>query len=82
MIKTKEQLKKQALLLLIYEQGGELEFYKKIAEAQKKGELTNKQAFDLRTLIKEVSKSEILTCESDVISELDKKVKEAVRFYR
>jgi hypothetical protein len=82
MIKTKEQLKRQALLLLIIEQGGELEFYKKIAEAQAKFELTNKQAFDLRALIKAVSKSEILTCESDIITELDKKMKEAVRFYR
>jgi hypothetical protein len=82
MIKTKEQLKKQALLLLINEQGGELEFYKKIAEAQAKGELTKKQAFDLRNLIKEAGKSELLTCESDVITELDKKIKEAVKFYR
>ena len=81
MIKTKEQLKKQALLLLIIEQGGELEFYKRINEAQSKVELSNKQAFDLRTLIKSVSKSELLTCESDEINELDKKIKEAVRFY-
>jgi hypothetical protein len=82
MIKTKKQLERQALLLLIQEQGGELEFYKKITEAQAKHDLTNKQAFDLRELIKAVSKSEIMTCESDVIAELDKKMKEAVRFYR
>jgi len=82
MIKTKEQLKKQALLLLIQEQGGEIEFYKMIAEAQAKGDLTKKQAFDLRNLIKEAGKSEILTCESDVITELDKKIKEAVKYYR
>ena len=82
MINTKEKLKKQALLLLIHEQGGEIKFYKKIAEAQAKGELTNKQAFDLRNLIKEAGKSEILTCESDVITELDKKIKEAVKYYR
>ncbi len=81
MIKTKEQLKRQALLLLINEQGGELEFCKKIADAQAKGELSNKQAFDLRNLIKEVSQSKILTCDSDVIVELDKKIKEAVKFY-
>lgn len=82
MIKTKEQLKTQGLLLLIQEQGGELEFYKNIAEAQKKAELTNKQAYDLRNLIKDASKSNLLTCESDVITELDKKVKEAIKFYR
>ncbi len=81
MIKTKEQLKTQALLLLIHEQGGELEFYKRIAEAQAKGELTKKQAFDLRNLIKEASKNKIQTSESDVIIELDKKVKEAVKYY-
>ena len=82
MIKTKEQLKRQALLLLIHEQGGELEFYKKIAEAQAKGDLTKKQAFDLRNLIKKTGKSEIFTCESEVITELDKKIKEAVIYYR
>jgi hypothetical protein len=81
MIKTVEQLKKQGVLLLIHEQGGELEFYKSIAEAQVKGELTKKQAFDLRNLIKEAGKSKLLTSESDVITELDKKVKEAVKFY-
>ena len=82
MIKTKEQLKQQALLLLIHEQGGELEFYKAISEAQQKNELTNKQAFDLRHIIKEAGKSKLLTCESDVITELDKKVKEAIKYYR
>lgn len=81
MIKTKRQLEKQALLLLINEQGGELEFYKKIAEAQAKGELTKKQAFDFRNLIKEAGKSDLLTCESDVITELDKKINEAVKYY-
>ncbi|MEI8201612.1 MAG: phage/plasmid replication protein [Bacteroidota bacterium] len=82
MIKTREQLKQQALLLLIHEQGGELEFYKTISEAQQKNELTNKQAYDLRHLIKEAGQSKLLTCESDVITELDKKVKEAIKFYR
>ena len=81
MIKTKEQLKTQALLLLINEQGGELEFYKCIAEAQKKGDLTKKQAFDLRNLIKDAGKSKLLTSESDIVTELDKKVKEAVKYY-
>lgn len=82
MIKTKEQLKTQALLLLIHEQGGEIEFLKKLSEAQAKGELTKKQAFDLRNLIKEAGKSELLTTESDVITELDNKIKQAVKFYR
>ncbi len=81
MIDTKEKLKLQGVLLLIHQQGGEIEFYKSISEAQKKGELTKKQAFDLRNLIKEAGKSKLLTSESDVITELDKKIKEAVKFY-
>jgi len=82
MIKTKEQLKAQALLFLITSKGGELEFLKEVNEAQKKGMLTKKQAFDLRELVKGACKKELLTSQSDVIAELDKKVKEAVRFYR
>ncbi len=81
MIKTKEQLKLQGVSLLILEQGGELEFLKKLDEAQKKGELTKKQKSDLKILIKDACESEILTCPSDVITELDKKIKEAVKYY-
>lgn len=82
MIKTKRQLSLQGLSFLIQSKGGELAFIKEIAEAQSTGQLTKKQAFDLRDLVNEASRSEILTCSSDVISELDKKVNEAVRFYR
>jgi hypothetical protein len=81
MIKTKEQLKTQAVLFLVDMQGGELEFLNKLDEAQKKGELTKKQKFDLKTLITDACKSKVLTTESDVITELDKKIKEAVKYY-
>ena len=54
-----------------------------ISEAQKRGELTKKQAYDLRQTIIDVCKvREGLTMKSDAIQELDKKVNEAVRFYR
>ena len=82
MIKTTKQLTEQALLFLINSKGGEIEFLKGIAEAQRKGMLTKKQAFDFREKVKEASRSIILTSESDVITELDKKINEAVRFYR
>jgi hypothetical protein len=47
------------------------------------GELSNKQAYDLRMAISEACKVEDgLTVQSDVIAELDRKVNDAVRFYR
>jgi len=81
MIDTKEKLKLQGVILLIQEQGGELEFLSKLDEAQKKKELTKKQKSDLKDLIKKACKSELFTCASDEISELDKKIKEAVKYY-
>jgi hypothetical protein len=52
-----------------------------IREAYKRGELTKKQAHDLRQQVEEACRAEAMTASSDVILELDKKVKEAVRFY-
>lgn len=81
MINSRKKLEKQAILFLVNEQGGELEFISKLDEAQAKGELTKKQKFDLKGLIQQACKSKLLTCESDVITELDKKIKEAVKYY-
>ena len=54
-----------------------------IAEAQKRGELTKKQAFDLRATINDVCQiRDGLTIPNEAIKELDKKIDEAVRFFR
>jgi hypothetical protein len=82
MIKTKKQLSIQALLLLVETKGGEIEIIKEFTEAQRKGNLSKKQAYDLRELIKEACKTELFTSDSDIITELDQKIKAAVKYYR
>ena len=60
-----------------------MEFIAQIAEAQKRGELTAKQAHDLRQAVKVACQErEGLTVKSEAIEELNKKIAEAVRFYR
>ena len=81
MIKTKKDQANQALLFYITQRGGELNVINEIREAYKKGELTKKQAHDLRQQVQEACKLEVMTTNSDLIIELDKKVNEAARFY-
>ena len=82
-MKTKQQLYRMGVLSIIKQAGGQLEFIAQINEAQKRGELTKKQAFDLRAIVKDVCQiREGLTAQSVAIQELDKKVSEAIRFYR
>lgn len=82
-IKTTRQLHRMALLAWIGDMGGETEFLNRIAEGQKCGRLNAKQAHDLRQAVKDsCAIREGLTVKSDVITELDKKIAEAVRYYR
>ena len=81
MIKTKRQYQLQSILYYVNMKGGELEALQEISEAYKMGELSKKQAHDLRVQIRQACNSELFTCKSDVIAELDKKIKESVRFY-
>lgn len=80
---SKQQFYKMGVLSMIEKIGGEVEMYNQIADAQKRGDLTAKQAYDLRQAVKDACKTrEGLTIKSEAITELDKKVMEAVRFYR
>lgn len=80
---TKQQLYKMGLLSLVERAGGQLEMITQINEAKKRGDLSKKQAFDLRAAVNEACKiKEGLTATNEAIQELDKKVIEAVRFYR
>ena len=82
-MKTRQQLYRMGVLSLIEQAGGQIEMLTQINEAQKRGELTKKQAFDLRATIKDVCQVRGgLTAPNEAIKELDKKVMEAVRFYR
>ena len=82
-MKTKRDLQKMGILALVEQWGGEVETIAHINEAQKRGDLTAKQAFDLRQGVKDACKvKDGLTATSEAISELDKKIAEAIRFYR
>lgn len=82
-MKTRQQFYRMGVLSLVEQAGGQVEMIAQINEAQKRGELTKKQAYDLRQTIIDVCQiREGLTMKSDAIAELDKKVSEAVRFYR
>lgn len=82
-MKTKKDLNRLGILALIERFGGQVEFLALITEAQKRGILSKKQAYDLRTAVNEAMKTnERITEPNEVITELDGKVKRAVRFYR
>jgi hypothetical protein len=82
-MKTKQQLYKMGVLSLIERAGGVAQILQQITEAQATGEITKKQAFDLRTAINEATKCDgNITIESDAIKELDAKVKDAIKYFR
>lgn len=82
MITTKEQMKMLGVLALVEQQGGKLAAFENIRERQTKRELTKKQAHDLKELIDQSLKMKLQTKESDLIIELDNKMKDAVKYFR
>lgn len=71
------------LLSLIERAGGQQQMMEQIADAQRRGELKKKQAFDLRTAFNAACQTRTaISVPSDVIVELDKKIEEAVKYYR
>lgn len=80
---TKLAMYRMGLLHWIRDMGGEVEMLKHISEARTCGCLSTKQAYDLRETVKDVCKErDGLTVKSDAIAELDKKIAEAVMYYR
>ena len=55
-MRNKKQLYKMGVLALIEQMGGQLQMIEQIDEAQKRGELSKKQAFDLRKVVNEACK--------------------------
>lgn len=82
MITTKEQMKMLGVLALVERQGGKLAALENIKERQIKGQITKKQSYDLKTLIDQCMKLDLQTLESDLIIELDSKMKESVKYFR
>ena len=82
-MKTKQDLYKMGVLSLMERTGGQIEMFNQITEAQKRGELTSKQAYDLRQAVNDACRvKKDLSVPNDAIKELDKKVNEAVKYYR
>lgn len=82
-MRTKREFNKMGILSIVERFGGEVETIAHITEAQKRGELTAKQAYDLKQSVKDACKErEGITAPSEAITELDKKITEAIRFYR
>ncbi len=79
----RQGLYRMGILSLVERAGGEVEFIAQIAEAQKRGELSAKQACSMRQAVKSAfQEREGLTVKSGAIAELGKKVDEAVMYYR
>ena len=82
-MKTKQELYKMGVLSIIEQMGGQLQMLDQIKEAQTRGELTKKQAYDFKQVVNDVCKVKGgLTVPNEAIQELDKKINEAVKFYR
>ena len=82
-MKTKQQMYKMGVLALTEQVGGQLELMAQINDAQKRGEISKKQAYDLRTAVNQACQlKEGFTAQNEAIEELTKKIAEAARFYR
>ncbi len=82
-MKTKRELYLMGVLSLVEKAGGQTQMITQINEAQKMGTLAKKQALDLRKAVNKACKvKDGVMIESEAISELDKKVLEAIKFYR
>ena len=82
MVTTKEQMKMLGVLALVEMQGGKLAAFENIKERQTKKDLSKKQAYDLKELINQSLNLKLQTKQSDLIIELDSKMKEAVKYFR
>lgn len=82
-MKTKRDLYKAGLLALVEQRGGQVEVIAQITEALKRGDISKKQAHDLREAVNEACKVKVgLVKPNDTIKELDKKIDEATRYFR
>ncbi len=80
-VTTKEQLKLLGVLSLVQMEGGKSQALQNLKERYLQGKLTKKQHYDLKALIEQSSTMKLQTVESDLILELNQKVKEAVKYY-
>ena len=82
-MKTKQEFNRMGLLSLIERVGGETQMLSQISDAYKRGELSKKQAFDLRRAVADATKiKDGIVTQNECICELDKKVVDAIKFFR
>lgn len=82
MIKGKKDLQKMGVLALVNMSGGQTEIIRQINDASGRGELTSKQALDLRRAVNDACKADgSMVTQSNAVTELDKKIAEAVKIY-
>ena len=82
-VKTKRELYKVGLLELIEKNGGQVKAISQINEAAKMGDLTHKQAHDMREAIREACSTRAgFTKQSPLITELNVKINEVSRFFQ
>lgn len=82
-MKVKKDFDLAGRLCLIEMQGGELAMIESINEAYKCGTLSRRQADELKRATREACRERVnFTACNENISELDKKVNEAIKFYR
>lgn len=81
-VKTKRDLYNIGLLALVQKEGGPMAIKKKIDEMYQTGQISRKQVYDLKQAVKDALSNETSQKQSEAIKELDKKIKQAVRFYR
>jgi len=77
---SKKELAENLALYTILEMG-QPQVLNKVKEWQERGDISKKQAYDLRTFIKEISKTPVNEKGNDLMDELNRKVKEASRFW-
>ncbi len=81
-MKTKKDLYKIAVAALIQAIGGKNEIINQINIAAKNEQLTRKQKYDLIEVIEDCASNNNFAIDSNFIAELDKKVNEAISYYR
>ena len=77
---SKKELAENLALFTILELG-QPQVLSKVKEWQETSQISKKQAYDLRTFIKKLSETPINEKGNDLINELDRKIKEAARYY-
>lgn len=81
-VRTKEQMKLLGVLSLVQLEGGKTQSLQNLKERYLKDELTKKQYYDLKALIEQSSSLKLQTVDSELIKEINQKVKESTQYYR